>query len=222
MQSLLKKTIAITALTIPVTATAGTDASDQERRAQWKQMRTEAVSAASILSGDVTSALNAVGTVEELILSDNSRDIQYVLYDVPYPYGYSGSDDGFVAFENVALEHGSFDDLDVRFDDAADVQASDRLRLTAAEADHRAVSRLMGEPVVFDNDQKRTLSDILVHPQSGKVTHFVIEMNPEAIFTEEPRAIPANRVRIEKNGRMSASLTLAEAREMKDYDRSML
>jgi hypothetical protein len=80
----------------------------------------------------------------------------------------------------------------------------------------------MGEPVMFGNDKVRSLSDILVHPKNGKVTHFVVEMNPDAIFTEEPRAIPANRVRIAEDGQMSASVDLSEAQKMTQYDRTML
>lgn len=225
MQSLLTKTVAITALAIPATTLAGEhkdDKDDKDRQAQWTQMRAEAVSASSILDGDVTNVLDPVGNVEELVLSSDSREIQYVLYDTPYPYHFAGTGDAFVAFDNVALEHGSFGDLDVRFDDAADAQAPEQLELTASQVDHRAVSRLMGEPIVFSKDKVRALSDILVHPKSGKVTHFVVEMNPDAIFTEEPRAIPANKVSIAKNGQMMASLTLDKAQRMTQYDPGML
>lgn len=222
MQSLLKITATITALTLPMAAIADQHMGDKDDQSKWKKMRAEAVSASEILTGDVTNVLNPVGTVKELILTEDSSKIEYILYDVPYPYAFYGSDDGFVAFDNVALEHGGFGDLNARFDDEAAAEAPEQLKLTASQVDHRAVTRLIGEEVVFKNDGVRSLSDLLVHPEDGKVTHFVIEMNPDSIFADNPRAIPANMVTIEKSGAMKASLTVEKALEMKDYDPGML
>lgn len=222
MQSLLKTAAAITALTLPMTALADQHMGDKDKQRQWKEMRAEAVSASEILTGDVTNVLNPVGTVKELILTENTKQIEYILYDVPYLYSFYGSDDGFVSFDNVALEHGGFGDLNARFDDEAAAQAPDQLKLTASQVDHRAVSRLIGEQVVFQNDAVRSLSDLLVHPKTGMVTHFIVEMNPDAIFATDPRAIPANMVRIKKSGLMQASLTVDKALEMKDYEPGML
>ncbi|SRR6056297_199920 len=222
MQSLLKTAAAITALTLPITALAEQSMSDKDKQRQWSEMRAEAVSASEILTGDVTNVLNAVGNVKELILTEDSRKVEYILYDVPYPYGFYGTDDGFVAFDNVALEHGGFGDINARFDDQADARAPEQLKLTASQVDHRAVSRLVGEQVVFQDDAVRTLSDMLVHPETGMVTHFVVEMNPNAIFATDNRAIPANMVRIKRSGLMQVSVTVDKALGMKEYDPSML
>lgn len=222
MQSLLRTAATITALALPMTALADQSMSEKDKQRQWSEMRSEAVSASELLTGDVTNVLNPVGTIKELILTEDSRKVEYILYDVPFPYHFYGTDDGFVAFDNVELEHGGFGDINARFDDEASAQKPDQLKLTASQVDHRGVSRLVGEQVVFQGDAVRTLSDMLVHPETGMVTHFVVEMNPEAIFATDTRAIPADMVRVKNSGLMQASVTVDKALGMKEYDPSML
>ncbi len=188
---------------------AGQQQTDRLDTQRWREIRDRTVSAKDLLAADVTSGFNPVGNVRDLVLNEDSSQVEYVLYEVPYPYQLYGADNGYVAFENVAVDPGASFDLNLRFDDPADSEDPTTLELTREEADHRLVSRILGDTVSFAGEETRPLEDILIDRQSGRITHYVVNNNPDAWFNDEPRAIPAAEVAISDEGEVTASTEFA-------------
>ncbi len=183
-----------------------TDRLDTQR---WREIRDRTVGAKDLLAADVTSGFNPVGNVRDLVLNEDASQVEYVLYEVPYPYQLYGADNGYVAFENVAVDPGVSFDLNLRFDDPADAEDPTTLELTREEADRRLVSRILGDTVSFAGEETRPLEDILIDRQTGRITHYVVNNNPDAWFNDEPRAIPAAEVAISDEGEVTASTEFA-------------
>ncbi|MAT84645.1 MAG: hypothetical protein CMD39_10185 [Gammaproteobacteria bacterium] len=163
----------------------------------------DAVSADRLLGGDVHTVANPVGSVRDLILNERGSAVAYVLYEVPYPYALSGADDGFVRFDNVAVEDGATLDTVLRIDDGA-ARGPRELTLKRSEADHRMVSRLLDDAVAFaDGRHIREVEDILVDRHSGELLGFVVNRNPDAWFNDDPRLIPPHKVTIGPDGNVT-------------------
>lgn len=162
-----------------------------------------AVSAEQMLGGDVHTVANPVGSVRDLILNERGTAVEYVLYEVPFPYALSGADNGFVRFDNVAVENGATLDTVLRIDDEA-ARGPQELTLERSEADHRMVSRLLDDAVAFaDGRHIREVEDILVDRNSGEVVGFVVNRNPEAWFNDDPLIIPPHKVTIRPDGNVT-------------------
>lgn len=187
----------------------------------WKKMDEKLISADEVLSGDVTNGFNPVGNVRDLVLNPEGGAVEYILYDVPYPYGIYGATDGFVSFDNVALERSAGLNLNVRFDDEA-AKGKEELRLTATEADHRLLSNLLDEPLVLSNDNTRKLEDVLIDRKSGDIAYYVVQMDEESLFNEDPRAIPADQVSVDADGSLEASISLDEIENMQAFAPDLL
>lgn len=185
---------------------------------EWTEMQDKVIKANVLMSADVTNAFNPLGSVRDLVLSQDSSSVEYVLYDVPYPYSFYGSDDGFASFDNVAIESPVMTDLQLRIDDEESARAKEELRLTKGEADHRLVSNIIGADISFPEENRTTkeIENLLINRKNGRVTHFVIEMDNDSLFSEAPRAIPADRVDIDERGRMSTRLSYNEVDDMQE------
>ena len=72
----------------------------------WEEATNNTASAERMMSGDVTNGFNMLGNVKDLILNTAGTQIQYVLYEVPSPWSFYGGEDGFVAWDNIAVERG--------------------------------------------------------------------------------------------------------------------
>ena len=172
------------------------------------RMREKTVSADELLSADVFNVANPVGNVRDLVLSEDGRSVEYILYEVPYPYAYQGARNGFVAFDNVALDDGMFGSQ-VRFDDETDQQAPETLEITRDEADERLLSRILDKTVTFEGDQSRPLEDVLIDRRTGAISGYVVNSNPDAWFNEDPRIIPPDQVTIGDQGEVSTTAEFA-------------
>ena len=186
------------ALAIAPAATAQTD--NAQAWLDWQEANTQSVSAERMMTGDVTNGFNMLGNVRDLILNPAGTQIQYVLYEVPFPYSFYGGEDGFVAWDNVAIERGVGTGLDLRIDDDASRQAKEQLALTRREAENRMVSRIVGESVSFPGGATREITDILFDPATGMLTDYVVEMNEDSLFDEDARRIPASMVTRDPSG----------------------
>lgn len=176
---------------------------DRESWQQWQEMRNSAVSAESMMTGDVTNGFNMLGNVEDLILNASGTQVQYILYDIPFPYSHYGSDKGFVAWDNIAVERGAGTGLDLRIDSEESAYAKDELKLTRAQGERRMVSKIIGSDVRFNDGQMREVEDILFDPDTGMLTHYVVQFDNETLFGDDPRRIPASMVSIHSNGTLS-------------------
>ncbi len=188
----------------------------------WGDMREQVVSADEMLAADVSNGINPVGTVTDLVLSADGSRVEYVMLEVPYPYAVYGGENGFVGFDRVDFQHRGLGlDMDVVIDRDEPVSAPDELRLTGAEADNRLVSRLLAEPMRFSSEESREITDILIDRESGMITHWVVEMAEDALFSTDRRAIPADEISVEE-GAPSTRIEVATLDDLQEYDSRFL
>lgn len=186
--------------------------------AKAKQARADledAVSAQTLLGADVRNVVNPIGNVRDLVLNEDRTAIEYVLYEVPYPYSLMDAQNGFVAFDNLAIEAGATLATDLRIDDEA-ARGPEELTLDRREADHRMVSRILEDHVVFaDGQQVREVEDILVDRKSGKILGYVVNRNPDAWFNEEPLMVPPHEITIRSDGNVTTGAEFAALESLK-------
>jgi hypothetical protein len=195
----------------------------QDMSKQWEEMRKEAISAKAILAGDIKSRFNAIGQVEYLILDEEGDAIEYVIWDRPQPLSavYLGKE-GFVNYDAVDVEHSITGDINLIIEDAEVSLPRDELKITRREADHRMVEKLIGSEIEFADGSTREVEDILIHPETGKVTHYVVAMNPDEFFDDEPRAIRASEVKVSDEGNIRADLSVEEVEQQQDFNTDFL
>jgi sporulation protein YlmC with PRC-barrel domain len=204
-------------------------AADQQRSSsaadrvgqEWRRMRGEVVSAEDLLAAEVSNGFNPVGDVTDLILSEDGRQVQYVLFESSYPYTLRGGIDGFSSFDRVEITQ-NFYDLTVLLPRDAPPSAPDELRLTRSQARQRLVSRLIDEPMQLAGNDLRQIEDILIDLDTGAVAHYVIETNAETLFNQDRRTVPASRVTIEEDGDVVASVGMDELDPVQQYPRELL
>lgn len=207
----------------PTLAMADTkSAKKQDAMRDWAEMRAEAVPADEILAGDIRNRFNQVGRTEDLILNTEGTAVQYVLFEVPYPYSFYATEDGFVNYSAVDLDDDYSGGVNLVIKDADVGLPRDQLTLTRGEARNRLVSRLIGSDVKFSDGAVREVDDILVHPQTGKVTHYVVEMNPQALIDEDLRTVRASKVTIKDDGSLAVDMKAADVDKSQDYDPQLL
>jgi sporulation protein YlmC with PRC-barrel domain len=202
LKTLLAAGLATTALgAAPAIGQSGMDANTMKQaHERYEQAMNETVSAERMMSGDVTNGFNQLGDVRNLILDPTGQRIEYILYDVPYPWSFYGGDDGFVRWDNVAIERGGYDGLDLRIDDDAADYRKEQLELTRAEADGRMVDKILDGDMMFADREMRGIEDILFDPETGMVTHYVVEFDENSLFDEDTRLVPASMVRMDDSG----------------------
>lgn len=166
---------------------------------RYEQAMNETVSAERMMSGDVTNGFNQLGDVRDLVLDKSGERIAYILYDVPYPASFYGSDDGFVRWDNVAIERGAYSGLDLRIDDDAADYRKEQLTITKSEADNRLVDNIVGGDMMFAGGDMREIEDILFDPDTGMITHYVVEFDENSLFDEDTRLVPAAMVSLDEN-----------------------
>lgn len=230
MNDALHKTIkrvmgtAALACTVPLAGGAlAQDNSDKPRMHEdWHKMQEEVISAEAILGGDVSNGLNPVGSVDKLILSEDGSRVEYILYDVPYPYSFYGAQDGFTTFEGVEFMHWG-NDVTVRFDDDEEPRAPEELELTETEAESRLVENVIHETVMFENEELREVEDLLIDRDNGEIVYFVVDMEAESLFDSDRRAIPADMISIQDDGSLVASTSIQGVDDIsQEYDEAYL
>lgn len=196
------------------------DAARDKQLTDWRTMKEKVIRADEVLSGDVTNGFNKMGNVRDLVLTPDRKRVEYILYEVPFPYGYYGAQDGYVAFDNVAFENTVTADLNIRIDDEQSMADPETLKLTREEANNRLLSRIQDESLVFgaDDNVMREVEDLLINRQTGEITHYVIAMDEESLFNVEPRAIPVENIRFDTdNNRLVTDVRLDNVEQMAYY-----
>lgn len=205
----------------PGAASAQQSGDNADRAKEWSQMRQEAVKASEVLRGNMTNGLNPIAQVKNLVLSENGDRVQYVLYEAgsqPWEL-YVG--DGFAAFDGVDLETGSiYGGIDVRLADPKPEKAPQEIRITKDEADERLVSRILEKDMRLASGAHE-IEDILIHPETGQVTHYVVGADEDSIFSEEKRAVRANEVRY-ANGSYRTSMSMQDIEKDQPYEEDWL
>lgn len=206
---------AVAALAVSGVAVAGdeTDGANQQSQnmdaERWQELREQTVSAEELLGADVATVDDPVGNVRDLVLNESGTAVEYVLYEVPYPYAYGGNDDGFASFDNLAVDDFGGFGIRLRFDDDAAAKAPDELILNRQQADHRLVSNILDETVVFSGQETRPVEDILIDRQSGEIKGYVVNANQDAWFNDEPRVIAPDQVTVSDEGEVSTRAEFA-------------
>lgn len=211
-----------TAIAVALSSSAfAQNASDQKIK-DWAKMREKAIPATELLASDVRNFANPVGQTDKLILNKEGTAIQYVTFDVPYPYSFYTGEDGFVSYDSVDVEDGAYGGVELMISDANVSLPRDQLKLTRGEARGRLVDRLIGSDLRFSDGETREVEDMLIDPESGRVTHYVVQMNTESLFDEQSRTIRVTNVKIGNDGTLTANMPLADVEKSQDYDPDFL
>lgn len=219
----LHRTLCASAAAAALTLSGAAWGAQGDTPEHWSKMREQVVGADDILGGDVTSGVRQIGEVTELVLTPDGSAVQYVLYEVPYPFRVFGGERGFAAFEGIDFRAAAGADVGVHFVDAGSHRAPEELRLSASEADHRLVSELLGDPLHFSDGETRTITDVLVDRETSTLTHFVVDMEAQSLFDMDRRSIPADMVEINKGGTVTASMRISGVDEiLQQYDPGLL
>jgi len=205
---------AVFALLTPLTAVADMHG-DHSKPKQGQSNLENAVSAQTLLGADVENVANPIGNVRDLILNEEGSSVEYVLYEIPYPYALMGAQNGFVAFDNLSIETGATFATNLRIADEA-ARGPEELKLSRKEADHRMVSRILEDRVVFAAGQQvRELEDMLVDRKSGKILGYVVNRNPDAWFNDEPLMVPPHEITIRPDGNVTTGAEFAALESLK-------
>lgn len=203
------------------TAQSDTEGYDKDRAQKWSQMRSEAIPASEMLRGNVTNGLNAFAQVRHLIVDKGLSEIQYVLIEAPMmPWDFY-VEDGFVSFERVEPESGAFGTIDLRIEGKAEPQAPSELEITANEAEYRLATRIIDSRLEVDGENFYQIEDLLVHPETGDVTHVVIGTAENTLFSNDRRTVPASAVAFE-NGEFRTDLSYERIEARQPYDPGFL
>lgn len=200
----------------------GARRNSQQLMESWAKLRGEVVQADELLSADVSNGFNPVGQVTDLVLTPDHKQVQYILFETPYPWSFWGAEDGFARYDGVEFENEAALDTTLRLEAEDSAGAPETLELTRDQARERLVSRLIGSPMVFADDSAREIDDILIDRDTGAVIHYVVETDESSIFRGEPRTVPAARVSIADDGQVTAALRLAELEDVQIYDPELL
>ncbi len=183
-----------------MTAPAMAQGQPSQEWTQRQAAQNETVTATRMMSGDVTNGFNMLGNVSDLVLNERGTGVEYILYEVPFPYDVYSGEDGFVRWDNIEVERGVGMGLDLRIDDGASPYGKEQLRLTRSQAGNRLVSKIVGGDMMFAGGQTREIDDIQFDPESGMVTNFVVEMDEDSLFDEDTRLVPASMVTLDPRG----------------------
>lgn len=206
-----------------VGALASSAASLAQPPGEWRRMQEEVISAKDLLGAELSNGERVIGKVGDLALSEESTRVERVLFEVPYAYRVEqGRNHGFVEFEDLVVET-SPDELRARIADGATPKPPEALELVAQEADNRLASNILDAWLQFSNDELREIDNLLIDRDSGRITHYVIDMEAESVFDQNRRLIPAENVYVSTQGYVTASITLREADLIaQDYSQDLL
>lgn len=188
----------------------------------WSQMEGDVLHAEQLLDGEVSNGVNPIGSVADLVLSEDGSRIEFILYEVPYPFSFYGAEDGFSTFEDVDIFRDASLDFEVRLPIRTAPQGPEELQLSAADAEQRLVSRIIGERLYFSEEISRRIEDLLIDRETGEILHYVVETDPEAIFSADLRTVPAEQISIDDSGQITASIELAALDEVQEFDSDLL
>ncbi|MBN1240985.1 MAG: hypothetical protein JXB36_20975 [Gammaproteobacteria bacterium] len=188
----------------------------------WSTMQREVLKVKQLIGSDVSNGVTPMGTVTDLVLTPDAKNVEFILFKVPYPTSLWGGNDGFVAFEDVVFERGLGLDVEVRFDPEESARLPEDLEISVDELDKRLASRVLDQQIRFGDGAAVEVHNLLVDRRTGAVTHYVIEIDPEAIFRSERRAVPADQVSIGDGGELAVAISLEALEDMQDFDSELL
>jgi hypothetical protein len=197
------------------------DSMQMESRAdEWRTMQDEHVELSELMNGDLSNGLRALGQVEHVVLSDNASKVQYIVYEpdsLPWDAYASG---GYFEYQDVDLMR-RLGDVTLRIDANLDPKGPEELRITADEAEYRLASRVTDSRLETKGERFYEIEDLLINRDTGNVAYFVIGAEENALFSDERRAVPANRVTF-RNGEFRTSMPWSAIEDRQPYDPGLL
>lgn len=230
---ILLSTLAVAATASAVALNPGTRAHAQgekmmgemtrvERAEARREMRQQAVRASEILRGNISNGLNPVGQTKNLVLDAAGNQLEYVIFEaenMPFEFYVNR---GFVNWGDVDLQSSStIGGLDLRADIEDRPLGPDEIRITEDEADQRLVSKIIDSALYIGDEDTRRIEDLLIDPETGEVTHFVVGWDSDSLFSSTRRAIPASAVTFE-DGLWQTGMPVAEINSSQPYNPSLL
>ncbi|MEQ5788166.1 hypothetical protein J3454_09695 [Erythrobacter sp. NFXS35] len=171
-----------------------------QREQQRQANMAERVSAEEMLDGDISNGFNPIASVDDLILSPDGRQVQYVLFDQRGLYFPLNSGNGFVEWSNVDVRPGFGFDPELVVSDVESGKEPQEIALTRSQANRRMVSNLLDSSLTFTDGRTLPVSDILFHPDTGMLSDYVVQMNADSLFDDDQRRVPASMVTVDANG----------------------
>lgn len=188
----------------------------------WTELKQRVVNARQLIGSAVTNGVTPMGRVQDLLLTPDSTQVQHILFEVPYPASLWGARDGFVAFEESRIEHGLGFNLVVNFDEEESLRRPEELEVSPEVARQRLVSRILYQPIEFEDGVTLEIGDLLIDRRGGEVTHYVVETDASAVFESARRTVPADRVEVRDDGRRVASVRVDELDALQGFDPGLL
>lgn len=193
---------------------------NDSRTEEWRSMQDEYVELSELMSGDMSNGLRAVGDVEHVVLDENTSRVQYVVYEperLPWD-AYLTS--GYFSFQDIDLIR-RIGDLTLRVENEIDAKGPEELEITADEAEYRLASRVVDSRLETRGERFYEIEDLLINRNSGEVDYFVIGATENALFSDERRAVPADKVMF-RNGEFRTTLTWSKIEKRQPYDPGLL
>lgn len=163
------------------------------------------VSADELLAGDVKHVGNRIGRIKDVLLSDSGEKAEIVLYRVPNRYKAEPGETGYAVLKTVNVEQDT-DGVDVLLIGEESQSKPDKLKLTREDLKERSMERLLGEDMILDGGYAYPVVDVRIDPESGRISHYVIDTEPDEWLDDDSRIVPADKVSRSPAGQLKAEV----------------
>lgn len=164
------------------------------------------VSAEELLTGDVKHVGNRIGRIKDVLLSNSGDKAEIVLYRVPNRYKAEPGETGYAVLNKVEVEQDS-GGVDVLLIGKESQRKPEKLRLTRADLSERSMERLLGEELILEGGYAYPVVDIRIDPDSGRISHYIIDTDPEQWLDDDSKVIPADKVSRSPAGQLKAEVS---------------
>ncbi len=164
------------------------------------------VSAEELLTGDVKHVSNRIGRIKDVLLSDSGERAEIVLYRVPNRYKAEPGETGYAVLNKVEVEQET-DGVDVLLIGEESQRKPEKLRLTRADLSERSMERLIGQKLILDGGYAYPVVDIRIDADSGRISHYVIDTDPEQWLDDDSKIVPADKVSRTPAGQLKADVS---------------
>lgn len=164
------------------------------------------VSAEELLTGDVKHVGNRIGRIKDVLLSNSGTKAEIVLYRVPNRYKAEPGETGYAVLNKVEVEQDS-SGVDVLLIGKESQRKPEKLRLTRGDLAERSMERLLGEELILEGGYAYPVVDIRIDADSGRISHYIIDTDPEQWLDDDSKVVPADKVRRTPAGQLKAELS---------------
>lgn len=164
------------------------------------------VSADELLAGDVKHIGNRIGRIKDVLLSDSGERAEIVLYRVPNRYKAEPGETGYAVLKKVEVEQET-DGVDVLLIGEEAQRKPEKLKLTRSDLTERSMERLLGKDMILDGGYAYPVVDIRIDSESGRISHYVIDTEPDQWLDDDSKVVPAEKVSRTPAGQLKAEVS---------------